>query len=181
MHTEWLYLPPLLNSITFTSFCPACPSPPFFFCRQLKGLLWDFVKCLCERFFGLLPGATLPTLHSPPSCNATVENIYTVLASGCGWECVCVCAGKCIRCHQVSQHFDAEGNIFQFAPSCFCPQWVEFYNTLDQTERETVRETPLYTSLENNIAGGNVLLEKQVTNQSSGCSIKNWYKILVYG
>lgn len=50
MHAEWLYLSPVFSSITFTSFCSACPSLLFFFCRQLKGLQQDFVKCLCERF-----------------------------------------------------------------------------------------------------------------------------------
>lgn len=51
MYTKWLYLSPLLNSITFTSFCSACPSPLFFLCRQLNGLLWESVKCVCVKGF----------------------------------------------------------------------------------------------------------------------------------
>lgn len=82
MHTERLYLSPLLNSITFTSFCSACPSLPFFFRRQLKELLWDFVKCLCERFSR--PAAWRRFAHPPtnlPSCNVTVEKIHCA----CPW------------------------------------------------------------------------------------------------
>lgn len=87
MHTGRLYLSPPLNSITFTSFCSACPSSPFFFRRQLKELLWDFVKCLCERFSRPAAWrrfARPPT--NPLSCNVTVEKIHcTVLARGRIW------------------------------------------------------------------------------------------------
>lgn len=87
-HTEWLYLSPLLNSITFTSFCSACQSPLFFFCRQLNGLLWDFVKCVCEKGFSACCLAPLCPPSTLLSCSGTVEMIHCI----CLWLCVFECA-----------------------------------------------------------------------------------------
>lgn len=111
MHAEWLYLSPLFSSITFTSFCSACPSLLFFFCRQLKGLQRDFVKCLCERFSAcclapLCPPSTL--FQRPPlCCNTTVEKIHCSRL----WLCsiVYVRRGNCIHRGQTLQNFHARG------------------------------------------------------------------------
>lgn len=92
MHAGWAYLSPLFSSITFTSLCSACPSLLFFFCRQLKGLQRDFVKCLCERFSAccLAPLCPPSTLFQRPPC-VVIRQLrrYTAVARGCIWLCMC--------------------------------------------------------------------------------------------
>lgn len=121
MHAEWLYLSPLFSSITFTSFCSACPSLLFFFCRQLKGLQRDFVKCLCERFSAcclapLCPPSTL--FQRPPSVVIRQLRRYTAGACGCVW--LCMCGGVTVYTGARRYNtFTRRENIFQFVSSLF--------------------------------------------------------------
>lgn len=83
MHAGPLYLSLLLNSITFTSFCSACLSTPFFARRQLKEPRWDFVKCLCERFssaYRLAPPGP-PSSKPPVLSSDSWEGAWTGLVS----------------------------------------------------------------------------------------------------
>lgn len=143
MHAEWLYLSPLFSSITFTSFCSACPSLLFFFCRQLKGLQRDFVKCLCERFSAcclapLCPPSTL--FQRPPQCcNTTVEKIHCSRL----WLCLIVYVrrGNCIHWGQTLQHFHARGKYISVPLFTFFLSWVDLVGVLTPEARVFITTT----------------------------------------
>lgn len=108
--TEWLYLSSLLNSITFISFCSACPSPPFFLCWWLSVLLWD---SMCTWIKGFLRADwrhfAQPPLSSTKHSFLTIRQLrrYTVLVS-CGvYGCVCALLIACTATRH-SQHFDSD-------------------------------------------------------------------------
>lgn len=122
MHAEWLYLSPLFSSITFTSFCSACPSLLFFFCRQLKGLQRDFVKCLCERFSAccLAPLCPPSTLFQRPPPSAVIRQLRRSTAVACGCVWLCMCGGVTVYTGARRYNtFTLGENIFRFVSSLF--------------------------------------------------------------